>query len=34
MIGDNDAKKFTPNLRIKEFKEIIDIIDFDKCSLR
>ena len=34
MIGDNDTKNFTPNLRIEEFKDIIDIIDFEKCSLK
>ena len=34
LIGDNDTKEFKPNLKIKNFQELIDIIDFEKCSLR
>ena len=34
LIDNNDTKEFIPNLRIKDFQELIDIIDFEKCMLK
>lgn len=34
LIGESHHEEFTPQLRIQNFKELIDIIDFDKCILK
>mgnify|MGYP001597588234 CR=1 FL=1 len=34
LIGENETKEFTPNLKIQSFNELIDIIDFARCTLK
>ncbi|MDP3728769.1 MAG: HAD hydrolase-like protein [bacterium] len=34
LIGNNYTKEFVPNLKIKNFQELMNIIDFDKCMLK